>query len=245
MRKIDIYTTTALVTSKEKNLANRASYFEKYYIPYLKESGIFTNWSICMELWCWQWHKLEKLIESFPNVHFAGLDRSDEMLSRARIRLPKVRLMRWDVTDLKGILDESKDALCLFQVLHHLSLEDREKVQKEIIRILKPGWHAIIIDTFRPLSWKLKQIAWDSINRFYAVLSQYSAKSLVIRTNNALMSIIMPSKYDPEAYWYFSPTKETVLWDAHPDLDLLQTITPKILNDSVPCISDMMIFKKK
>jgi len=37
MEKVNIYTTTASTESKEKNLFNRAEYFEKYYIPFLLE----------------------------------------------------------------------------------------------------------------------------------------------------------------------------------------------------------------
>ncbi|EKE29441.1 MAG: hypothetical protein ACD_2C00174G0003 [uncultured bacterium (gcode 4)] len=245
MPNIDIYTTTALAPSKEKNLAKRASYFENHYIPYLRDFWVFKQWNKCIELGCWQWHKLEKLIKAFPETEFCGLDNSSEMLGKAKSRLPGIELNIWNILNLNDISDSSADNVCLFQVLHHLDADQRKKAYGEILRILKPYWYIIVIDSFRPEDSKAKQLIWDSVNRFYAVLSQHSAESLSIRTKEAICSILMPSRYDPESYWYFSPTRKSVFWDGYPELELVALITPKVLSGTIKCISDMMIFQKK
>lgn len=244
MGKIDIYTTTASSDSKEKNLHIRGEIFDKYYIPYLLDLWIFKSWDNCIELWCWQWHKLKKLIDAFPWVNFVWLEKSIEMISKAKKKLPETRIIKWDITSMEDISNESKDVVLLFQVLHHLPEEERSTAYQEIIRILKKWWYVVVIASFRPESNQFKQVIWDIIYRFYSVLSQYPVESLISRTNQALLSIIRPSKYIPEDFWYFNLAQKDLFWVNNSWLTHKQTITPRILYNTIPCISDMLIFQK-
>lgn len=243
MNKIVIYQESAQSPSKEKNLARRAGIFEKHYIPFLKELGIITVWSDCLELWCWQCHKWEKLIHNFPDINYSWIDNSENMLNQAIKRLPDYNLSLWDITNMPEIWDNSQDIMCLFQVIHHLDLENRNKMYNEIFRILKPNWHIIIIESFRPDSNEVKGAIWDVVNRFYAVLSQHPDISLRKRICEAIKSIIFPSNYNPEDYWYFPFNFDNMLWENN-ELKLIFSVTPKVLYETIPCISDMHVFKK-
>lgn len=240
---LDIYTITAETSSKENNLKRRSFIFEKYYIPHLLKLGIFKKWDKCIELWCGQWHKLKKLINNFSEVEFCWLEKSEIMLEKAKKKLQNIKLIQWDILDLSN-LDKTYDIIFLSQVLHHLEEKERKNAYKEIYKKLKSGWYIIIIDSFRPESSVIKQKIWDIINRFYAVLSQYPISSLKERLNHAINSIISPNFYAPEDFWYFSPTKENILWWETKELKLLHNITPRILQNTIPCISGMLIYQK-
>jgi ubiquinone/menaquinone biosynthesis C-methylase UbiE len=165
------------------------------------------------------------------------------MLDRARKQLPNTKLILWDIVNMIEIWDNTQDIVCLFQVLHHLNLENRTKVYNEINRILKPNWHVIIIASTPPESNKIQIATWNTIKRFYAVLSQHPDILLRKRINEAIKSILFPSNYNSEDFWYFPIDFDTMLW-AHNELELIQSVTPKIICNTIPCISDMHIFQK-
>ncbi|EKD66505.1 MAG: hypothetical protein ACD_49C00038G0039 [uncultured bacterium (gcode 4)] len=240
---MNIYTITAETPSKENNLKRRSNIFEKYYIPHLIKLDIFKKWDKCIELWCGQWHKLQKLINNFPEVEFSWLEKSEVMLSKAKEKLLNIEVKKWDILNLSN-LNQAYDIIFLSQVLHHLDEKDRKDAYKEIFKKLKNGWYIIIIDSFRPESSVIKQKIWDITNRFYAVLSQYPISSLGERLNHAINSILVPDFYNPEDFWYFSPERNNVLWWENQELTLLHTITPKIFQNTIPCISDMLIYQK-
>ncbi|MDD2486985.1 MAG: class I SAM-dependent methyltransferase [Candidatus Gracilibacteria bacterium] len=244
MENIPMYNTVANAESKVTNLLIRSKIFQRYYIPLLKSLNVFQYKESCIELGCGQGHKLEVLKNSFSNIDFSGLEKSPLMLSKARERLPNTRLLEGDITDMKNIPNESKDIVCLFQVLHHLSEENRNKSYNEVMRILSPNGKVVVIGSFRPEEGKINQVLWDYAYRFYAVLSMHPSESLIIKTSHAAMSIISPYYYNAEKFGYYPLSHSTVFGKEYPGLKLLNTITPKVLGDTIPCISDILIFQK-
>jgi hypothetical protein len=109
---------------------------------------------------------------------------------------------------------------------------------------LKPNWHLIVIASFRPWTNKIKQALWDIEYKFYAVLSQYPTKLLSNRMKEAIMSILQPSKYNSEDFWYFSIENDGFLWEITSEFKLVEFVNPKVLG-IINSISDLVVFQKQ
>jgi len=80
--------------------------------------------------------------------HVIGVDRSDEILERAkalgvRRRVTNVEWRKGDLTRLP-LRDESLDVALLSQALHHAN--DPERAVAEAARVLKPGGRLVVLD---------------------------------------------------------------------------------------------------
>ncbi len=80
--------------------------------------------------------------------HVIGIDRSDEVLERAKALAARrhVNNVEWKKGDLLRLPlhDESVDVALLSQALHHAS--DPERALAEAVRVLRPGGRVLILD---------------------------------------------------------------------------------------------------
>jgi len=229
-------------TWKNLNLAARGTMFEKFYIPKIIWWEYIQSWDYVVEFWSWQWHKSEILLESWIDMKFTGIELEQQMLDKSIERLwSHVDLRQWNMIDIQSI-PERMDVACFFQSLHHLNTEQRSQVATNIYQNMNDNARVIIVDSFQPENDLMKQI-FDSVNRFYAVLWHYP-DTKIQQITHALMSIISPDIYNAEDYGYFSPQEYNILWEKQDELfDLKESIDVKAYG--FPCISKILIFKKK
>lgn len=216
--------------------------FEKFYIPKIISWGYIQSWDYVVEFWSWQWHKSEILLESWIDMKFTGIKLEQQMLDKSIERLwSHIDLRQGNMIHAQDI-PENMDVTCFFQSLHHLNVDQRSQAAQNIYQKLNSNGTIIVVDSFQPYDGIMKQV-FDSVNRFYAVLWHYpDTKTQQIK--NALMSIISPDIYQAEDYGYFSPQEHNILWEKQDELfDLKESIDVKAYG--FPCISKILIFKKK
>lgn len=113
-----------------------------------------------LDLGCGPATQLAMVARLNPDVHFIGIDLSDEMLAKAREHvtaegLGNVTLHRGDITDLRDFPDGSADAVMSTVVLHHLpDVPALERVFAEVARVLKPDGGLYLVDFGRLKSAK-------------------------------------------------------------------------------------------
>ncbi len=105
-----------------------------------------------LDLGCGPANQLGLVARLNPDVHFIGVDLSDQMLAMAERNLQahgitNVTLRHGDITDLNGFDTASADAVMSTVVLHHLPDEAALfKCFAEVQRVLKPGGGLYLVD---------------------------------------------------------------------------------------------------
>lgn len=105
-----------------------------------------------LDLGCGPANQLAMIARLNADVHFIGMDLSEQMLGHAqetvrRQGLQNVSLQKGDITRLEKYADASVDAIYSTVVLHHLPDEDQlEAVFREVERVLKPGGGLYLVD---------------------------------------------------------------------------------------------------
>ena len=84
------------------------------------------------------------LIQSFGG-HYTGIDVSDEMIRLARARRPNGKFIQIDDADFP-FSDNSFDLVFSVTVLHHNAFDEQEHMLREVVRILKPNGHALLME---------------------------------------------------------------------------------------------------
>lgn len=222
---------------KSLNLAARNLALKTWYISHLRDTWVIQGGDKILELWCGQWHKLQTMIQSFRDATFKWLELYPEMIEKAKERIPNTEIIQWDMMQAEDIPDEI-DVACYFQSLHHLDLEGRTQAAEVIHSKLNDKGRVLIIESLKP---EVQSAFFDSVNRAYAVLSQYPWNKTE-QFYHSVKSFINPWEYNPEDYGYFSPQRENILWGSQSALfELKHQITPFWWL----AISDILIFEKK
>lgn len=105
-----------------------------------------------LDLGCGPANQLSLIARLNPDVHFTGVDLSQEMLTRASDNLAaqgirNVELQHGDITKLSSFDACSVDAIISTVVLHHLPNEDSLfSCFSEVSRVLKPGGGLYLAD---------------------------------------------------------------------------------------------------
>lgn len=113
-----------------------------------------------IDLGCGPATQLAQIAELNPEIHFTGVDLSDEMLAKAREHiadrgLKNVEFVRSDITTLRDFADASVDGVISTMALHHLpTLPHLERCFTEIKRVLRSGGAIYLVDFGRLKSLK-------------------------------------------------------------------------------------------
>lgn len=102
-----------------------------------------------LEIGCGNAYTLNILQPAFPNIHFTGLDFSEDLLQIARTRnLPNVSFEQGDVRELK-YADGSFDAIYTERcIINLLTWEEQQQGLLEMKRVLKKGGYILFIESF-------------------------------------------------------------------------------------------------
>lgn len=123
--------------------------------------------------------RLLKLFAQHP-VEYTGVDSSEQLIELAKINQPAGRFVVGDVLQLP-FPDAQFDVIFMIAVLHHIpSRVLRERVLREIWRVLKPGGTFIMTN-------------WDRYNLKYArYLIRYTVLKLVGRSGLDFKDVFLP-----------------------------------------------------
>jgi len=105
-----------------------------------------------IDLGCGPATQLGQVASLNPDIHFTGIDLSEQMLKDAReyvktLGLKNVEFMQGNITELSQIKTQSVDAVMSTMALHHLPTEqDLKNCFLEINRILKPDGALYLTD---------------------------------------------------------------------------------------------------
>ena len=109
-----------------------------------------------VDLGCGPATVLDRLARRRPDLSLTGVDIDEAMLSIARRRLPRARLLKASI-DAVPIEDKSADLVISSMVFHHLERETKQGAFREAKRILKPGGLFLLCDFSVPVN---KRGAW-------------------------------------------------------------------------------------
>lgn len=109
-----------------------------------------------VDLGCGPATVLHKLAQRRPDLSLMGVDIDEAMLSIARRRLPRARLLQGSI-DTVPIEDKSADVVISSMVFHHLEHPVKQTAFREAKRILKPGGLFLLCDFSVPIN---KRGAW-------------------------------------------------------------------------------------
>lgn len=97
-------------------------------------------------------HEMEAVLNEFPGVKAVGLDPHDNIAPPVEQRLKEAghhfeyAHKSVHASELKGVSDNSVDAVTLLFVLHHVEPSEYDEVVKEIMRVLKPGGKVFVAE---------------------------------------------------------------------------------------------------
>jgi ubiquinone/menaquinone biosynthesis C-methylase UbiE len=90
--------------------------------------------------------------DNWPRLAVTALDMSPEYIARARKELKAWRDVRFLEANAEAIpvLKESQDIVTCIYLFHELPPEIRQRVAREIARVLKPGGLFVLVDSIQP-----------------------------------------------------------------------------------------------
>lgn len=109
-----------------------------------------------VDLGCGPATVLRQVAKRRPDLSLTGVDIDERMLSIARRRLPRAKLLRGSI-DAVPIEDKSADVVISSMVFHHLNRQIKQGAFREAKRILKPGGLFLLCDFSVPVN---KRGAW-------------------------------------------------------------------------------------
>lgn len=183
-----------------------------YYQPNRVAEYIKPN-STVLELGLGQGANLLYLAHSYPDVRFYGID----LLQRKDMEIPdNVTVFKQDYSSFPQIEDNSVDVAYAFETIVHNS--DKEKIFREVCRVLKPGGVFIVYDYALTEEYG----SFDShVQKSVALISK-GAASPIIETLDAFNKHFVNSGLTIESYTDYS---EEIL----PDLKRLERKAAKAL----------------
>lgn len=101
-----------------------------------------------------------RILEALPEARVVGLDVSNEMLGRARLRLRehrrRVQLRQSNISapELDGLFD----AIVSVLAVHHLWADEKRHLIGRLWEHLSPGGMLVVADAFRPASDRLREL---------------------------------------------------------------------------------------
>ena len=99
-----------------------------------------------LDVGCGDGNLLRILREEYPKNKLTGLDIDPKILKIARKKLPKnIELIKSSAAKLP-FLDHSVDVVTSTFMIHHLKTRDKERMTREIFRILKPNGRFYLLD---------------------------------------------------------------------------------------------------
>lgn len=107
--------------------------------------------ALIVDLGCGPGTVLRRLARRRPDLSLTGVDIDDAMLSIARRRLPRARLLKASI-DAVPIDNNSADLVFSSMVFHHLVDQVKQGAFREAIRILKPGGLFLLCDFSVPIN---------------------------------------------------------------------------------------------
>lgn len=111
-----------------------------------------------LDVGCGPGQLLRLLHAKYPQNSFTGLDVDPEILAIARKNLTEgVKLIESSATELP-FPDQSVDAVTSTLMIHHLSSEQKQRMIREVYRVLKPGGRFYLFDFAPPKSWYEKLV---------------------------------------------------------------------------------------
>lgn len=108
-----------------------------------------------LDLGCGSGQLLCQVAEINPEIHFTGVDLSEEMLKRAKIRaesmnLSNVEFIKQDFTEVQGLQDKRIDGIMCVYALHHLNdLQSLKKFFKAVNSLVNQDTSIFIFDFCR------------------------------------------------------------------------------------------------
>lgn len=145
----------------------------KQFLKYIKKD------STLADIGCGNGRFLEFLKTSKLNTKYTGIDRSKELLKKARKQNPNANFIEGDLLDLP-LPNGKTDMAVLIASLHHIpSKKLRTKAIHELQRILKKDGIAIVTtwNLFQP---KYKKYIWHSRIRSILSLGKYDLRDTFI-----------------------------------------------------------------
>ena len=117
------------------------------------------------------------LVEQFlciPNAEIVGLDVSEPLLEKARENVPGCRFACFDGQRIDD-MDNSYHLVFAINVLHHVAIQDRMQLLKEMSRVLRPDG---ILALFEHNSW-------NPITRFVVSRCSFDRDAVLLSRSNA------------------------------------------------------------
>jgi len=83
-------------------------------------------------------------------ARYTGLDVSEEMIRLARDRHPGVEFVKVHASAALPLPDASCDLACSVTVLHHNPREQQNRLLGELLRLVRPGGHLLLLEGLEP-----------------------------------------------------------------------------------------------
>lgn len=111
---------------------------QKYFeLPMFRRIGLDLDHKDILEIGCGSGYGADLLHRAFNPKSYVGVDVMEEQIHLARKDFPQYEFILQNAEDLSRFANESKDAVIIFGVLHHIP--NWRKTVDEITRVLRPN----------------------------------------------------------------------------------------------------------
>lgn len=198
-------------------------------------SQVIQGSSNVLDLGCGPATQLAQIAELNPDISFTGIDLSATMLKDAEkhikdLELNNVSFRLGDIIELKGIPDNSMDAVISTMALHHLpTLQNLKDCFASINRVLKPNGALYITDFGRLKSLK-------SVIFFAYMNSKYQPHIFSLDYERSLRAAFLKEEFETLSEQYLSKDASVISTFKMPILVTIKTkdhSLPSSLHDQV------------